>query len=296
MIYAVDLIECFKKSLAENWGYIWGTAGIKWTDARQKAKVAYMVKTYGEDWKNKKAAKDNNSYNAALYGAKWVGHTVADCSGLFSYWFAVLGGYMYHGSNTMYNKYCTSKGALSKGKRTDGKELKPGTAVFTYNEEKKNRGHVGLFIGGGYVIEASGTKAGVIKSKITDSKWKYWGELKNVSFDGIVETDEKPTLKKGDKGTYVTLAQSYLIKLGYSCGTTGADGDFGKNTEAAVKAFQKDNGLNADGVIGQVTWSVLCGAKPAAMYAVTVKGLTESQADALIKQYPNSTKTQERGA
>ena len=295
MIRAVDLVEKFQYALASKWGYIWGQVAVTWTEAKQRQKVRYMESTYGADWKNKKAAKDNNYYYAALYGAKWIGKIVVDCSGLFVWAFKQLGGSIYHGSNTIFDKYCSSKGALSKGKRTDGKTLKPGSAVFTYNEKTKKRGHIGLYIGGGYVIEASGTTAGVIKSKITDKKWKYWGELKKVSYEEIDPTDFKPTLKKGDKGAYVALAQTELIRHGYSCGKTGADGDFGKNTLAAVKAFQKAHGLKADGVIGQDTWKVLDGAEPAKTYAVTIKGLTESQAQALLAQYPNSEIEEERG-
>ena len=106
---------------------------------------------------------------------------------------------------------------------------------------------------------------------------------------------QKPTLRRGSKGAYVTLAQTELINKGYSCGKTGADGDFGKNTEAAVKQFQKDHGLTVDGVIGQETWNALDGAEPAIRYTVTIPGLTVSQADALVTQYPNATKTEERG-
>ena len=44
-----------------------------------------------------------------------------------------------------------------------------------------------------------------------------------------------------------------LIKLGYSCGTAGADGDFGNNTLKALKNFQKDNKLVVDGIYGPIS-------------------------------------------
>jgi len=88
---------------------------------------------------------------------------------------------MYHGSNTMWDRYCTSKGKLSNGKRTDGKELKPGTAVFVL-KGTSNRSHVGLYIGNGKVIEASGTQVGVTMTDITNKKWCEWGELKGVDY------------------------------------------------------------------------------------------------------------------
>lgn len=161
MICAEDLIAKFQYALDNHWGYIWGAAGSVWTQAKQNATSNDMAKKYGQ---------------------QWVGHTVADCSGLFTWAFKQLGGSMYHGSDTMFRKYTTASGALKAGKRTDGQELLPGTAVFVFNEEKKNYSHVGLFIGGSYVIEAASTQKGVIKSKVSDAKWEFWGELKGMTF------------------------------------------------------------------------------------------------------------------
>ena len=45
-----------------------------------------------------------------------------------------------------------------------------------------------------------------------------------------------------------------MISLGYSCGSSGVDGDFGSGTEKAVKNFQKEHGLTADGIVGKDTW------------------------------------------
>ncbi len=165
MITAQALIEKFKFALKENWGYIWGTAGVKWTAAKQKE----LEKT-----------TDSDRAMGRQYGKKWIGHTVADCSGLFSWAFKQLGGYMYHGSNTMYLKYCVKKGELKGGKRTDFGTLKPGTAVFCWNG--KTYSHVGLYVGDGTVIEAMGTKNGVTTSKVSATKWKYWGELQGVDY------------------------------------------------------------------------------------------------------------------
>ena len=41
-----------------------------------------------------------------------------------------------------------------------------------------------------------------------------------------------------------------LIECGYSCGTAGADGEFGSGTDAALRKFQKDNSLVVDGQYG----------------------------------------------
>lgn len=85
--------------------------------------------------------------------------------------------------------------------------------------------------------------------------------------DGTIVSDEPkqddktevtmPTLKKGDRGGDVKKAQQLLIAKGYSCGSFGADGDFGAGTYNAVIAFQKANGLEVNGIIGEATWVAL---------------------------------------
>lgn len=231
------LIAKFQQALDEKWGYIWGTAGEKWTQEKQNKTTNDMAKKYG---------------------AKWIGKKVADCSGLFSWAFKQLESYTPHGSNSMWKNYCTSKGDLKKGKRTDGKTLKPGTAVFTDKDGDKT--HVGMYIGNGWVIEAEGTIKGVIKSNITNSKWKCWGELKYVKYeeDNNMENNETvityPTIRQGSKGDIVTMMQDLLSKNG---STLQVDGIFGSGTASALRAFQKKNGLEADGVCGPKTWAAL---------------------------------------
>jgi zinc D-Ala-D-Ala carboxypeptidase len=62
-------------------------------------------------------------------------------------------------------------------------------------------------------------------------------------------------LKKGSRGTEVRKLQEQLNKLGYNAGAV--DGIFGNKTHNAVKAFQKDNGLVADGIVGPKTQNKL---------------------------------------
>lgn len=62
-------------------------------------------------------------------------------------------------------------------------------------------------------------------------------------------------LRKGDNGYEVVILQTALTEKGYSLGNI--DGDFGKKTEAAVKSFQDDNGLRADGIVDAGTWTAL---------------------------------------
>lgn len=66
-----------------------------------------------------------------------------------------------------------------------------------------------------------------------------------------------PILKKGSTGNSVKALQLLLIGNGFSCGTYGADGDFGSATQAAVISLQKAKSLDPDGIVGQHTWSAL---------------------------------------
>lgn len=65
------------------------------------------------------------------------------------------------------------------------------------------------------------------------------------------ETALVNTLRYGSEGAEVTTLQNRLIALGYLAGS--ADGKFGRDTKSAVIAFQKANGLSADGVVGTDT-------------------------------------------
>lgn len=68
-----------------------------------------------------------------------------------------------------------------------------------------------------------------------------------------------PKLAKGSKGAAVKALQTLLIGYKYSCGAYGADGSFGAATDAAVRRYQKANGLSADGIVGPATWAKLLG-------------------------------------
>lgn len=244
-IDAKKLIQLFQQALDEHWGYIWGAAGEKWTQEKQDAATRDMTVKYGQ---------------------QWVGKYVADCSGLFYWAFKKLGGYMYHGSNTMWSKYCTSKGTLKNGARSDGQTLKPGSAVFKC-KNGTDYYHVGLYIGNNTVIEAQGTSTGVVTSKL--STWTHWGELKGVNYDGNSAQNEPVYTELGQrilkytsptmKGEDVKKLQTKLNELGYSCGSV--DGIFGIKTKAALVSFQNANGLSADGILGAKTLDALNNAR-----------------------------------
>ncbi len=62
-------------------------------------------------------------------------------------------------------------------------------------------------------------------------------------------------LRKGDRGREVEDLQTRLLALGFDLGNRGMDRVFGPSTELAVRAFQQEMGILADGVVGELTWN-----------------------------------------
>ena len=98
-------------------------------------------------------------------------------------------------------------------------------------------------------------------NKSCPGNWMYarMGDLasKVTAALGGADIDITVNLQKGDSGDAVKTMQKMLIACGYSCGSAGADGQFGDKTLAAVKAFQKAAGVTVDGIYGPVAKAAL---------------------------------------
>lgn len=160
-----------------------------------------------------------------------------------------------------YAQWCDPKGSGM----IPAKYRVPGAAVF-WGTSAANIHHVaylykpvkaGVPSGDWYLIEARGVYYGVVMTKLLERKPNYWGWMtKYFDYDQEAEYPaDSPAignriLRNGDEGEDVKQMQSNLIRLGYSCGKWGADGDFGDATEQALKKFQSEHGLEADGEYG----------------------------------------------
>ncbi|MCX7817540.1 MAG: peptidoglycan-binding protein [Syntrophales bacterium] len=111
-------------------------------------------------------------------------------------------------------------------------------------------GHIGVYIGNGKVIEAKGTKYGVVETDLKGRGWTHWLECPYIVYLKVV----KVGLKVGISGEIVRTLQGQLNLCG-AC--LERDGSFGPMTEAAVKVFQKANGLPADGIVDIPTSQML---------------------------------------
>lgn len=140
-------------------------------------------------------------------------------------------------------------------------------------------GHIGVYIGDGLAVEATpiwedGVQITAVlnigaKSGYNGRTWIKHGKLPYITYEAEPEkpaetkkgdyTMEMRYLQKGCVGEDVRALQILLIGRGYSCGSYGADGDFGGATDAAVRAYQKAKGLEVDGVVGSATMGSLLG-------------------------------------
>lgn len=80
-----------------------------------------------------------------------------------------------------------------------------------------------------------------------------------------------PLYQRGSKGAEVERIQARLKELGHYRGPL--DSDFGGGTEAAVKLFQRAQGLTADGKVGAKTWQRLFGEQTPPAPAITARPL-----------------------
>jgi hypothetical protein len=237
-------------------------------------KCGYIMGAYGQD--PKKWSKDSWWYQQykgeqlrkALW---WRDHAplVHDCNGLAEGGYQAETGVNINArARNNYATWCSPKGHG----RIPAKQRVPGATVFIDNGSYVS--HVGYLwkpvdankpSGDWWVIEARGVMYGAVKSRLYARGWNRWGWMTkyfDYSSTASEPAQEAPefghrTLRMGDEGTDVKQLQLALITLNYSCGKWGADGEFGGATRNAVKAFQKDAGLAANGVVEDKTYAAI---------------------------------------
>lgn len=97
---------------------------------------------------------------------------------------------------------------------------------------------------------------GIIPTGIINNEtWQALYDATSVAVQPTSLIDERPVLRLGSTGIYVTELQTLLTNLLYYNGPI--DGVFGTGTETAVKRLQLNNRLTPDGVVGRDTWSAL---------------------------------------
>jgi GH25 family lysozyme M1 (1,4-beta-N-acetylmuramidase) len=99
-----------------------------------------------------------------------------------------------------------------------------------------------------------------------DAKWEWWHREYDGGFHRPDPGPDKqnPVLRKGSGGpgqdTYVARMQRRLNTLQHV--GLDDDGDFGSDTDKAVRAFQRSRSLRGNGIVAATTWHALGTAAP----------------------------------
>ena len=269
------------------WPYVWGAVGALCTPEKRKyyaqrsscpaGEVTQIYKTC--QYYTSTGEKSGKGCGGCPYYPDNMRVLIDDCQGFVKQVCSRVGiTFTGGGATSMWNG---STNWAKKGTR----DTLPETlcCIFWQASDKKTMSHIGFYVGNGMMIHCSGT----VKKEKLSAKVTHWAIPRGL--DGTVPTTDKPTLRKGASGEYVTLLQTMLIQRGYSCGAKGADGKFGNATLEAVKQFQKDNNLSVDGVVGRNTWTALEEGQKE-LYTVTVQHVSKSVADAIVKTYGGTMK------
>lgn len=167
----LDLAAYAVQAWENNWGYVWGTYGNVLTESL----FSYKKEQYPEGVGN----------YADFIEENWLGRRTTDCVGLIKGygWLDASDltiGYAENGvpdysANQMY-EYATRNGTAGEdyGGMSTMPEI-PGLMLW-------KDGHVGVYIGDGYVIEAMGTKYGVVKTEVEGRGWSGWCKLPYLTY------------------------------------------------------------------------------------------------------------------
>ena len=273
------------------WPYVWGAYGQNCTPAKRLAfmnrdsigaKDAEMIRKRCQQLSGTKAACDGCKYFPG--GERTL---ICDCRG-FTRWLLQQVGISLQGAGAT-SQWNTAANWAEKGLIKDMPRDRVCCVFKQVNG--KTMEHTGMYTGNGVIIHCS---VEVKKSTPEDKSWGWTHYAIPNGLDGTAPVPEqRPTLRKGSSGQYVTLLQTKLIQLDYDLSPYGADGSFGAKTLSAVKAFQGYSGLTADGIVGPKTWAALDDGK-VTYYRVTVSHVSKGVADDIITKY-GGTKTAEEG-
>lgn len=235
------------------WVYWYGTVGYKCSQSLYNSKKNQYPGHYTAD--------RTSGYMKDIAAGKMC----ADCVGMIKAFFwsgGVVGGPSKYATNHCPDTSANGMIALCAKTGSIGSiPDEPGLVVW-------KSGHIGVYVGGGYVVEMKGFNYDCLRRRVAEGGWSKWGRLpaSMISYtdDGCGDACDIPsapegqrTLRNGDEGADVKQLQLNLIRLGFSCGKWGADGEFGDCTEQAVEAFQRAHRLDETGVYDAATRAAL---------------------------------------
>ena len=272
------------------WPYVWGAYGQLCIVSVRKSYMNRSSIAEGDRELIRKRCQVLNGSASGCKGCKYFPGgertLIFDCRG-FTRWCIEQAGITIQGAGAT-SQWNTAANWTERGLI---KDMPKDRVCCVFKKVGNVMDHTGLALGD-QIIHCS---VEVKTAHTYDSGWTHYAVPKGIDGDAPVPEPTFPTIRRGSRGKYVTLAQTKLKQLGYDIGNSGIDGIFGKATEAAVKDFQRNNKdedgrpLTVDGIIGAKTWAQLLGAPIRDnKYTATIRGLTKEKAEELKKQYPDA--------
>lgn len=148
---------------------------------------------------------------------------------------------------------------LQWGREVSLQKAAPGDVVVFWRGSPSGwQGHVAFLVRfeGDRVLVRGGNQG----NKVSDAFYPVNQILGIRRADPALPQTGRATVRRGDRGAMVLDLQDQLARLGYFAGQR--DGAFGPLTDGAVRSFQADARLHADGVVGPKTWDALKNAQP----------------------------------
>ena len=272
------------------WDYVWGAVGQECNPSKRRTCIGRCSANEAAVARKKCQVLREKNPKSSCDGCSWYPGKqrtlIHDCQGFVK---EVCGrvGIKFTGGG------CTSMWKASgnweaKGDIKTLPQDRVSCVFWTDSDDPKKKSHIGFYIGDGMMIHCSGS----VKKEPLSKRCTDWGIPKGLT--GEIPVPVLPTLRRGSEGTYVTLCQTKLVQLSYDLSPYGADGKFGKKTEAAVKAFQEYSGLAVTGIVEETTWEALNSAE-IKLYTVTIQHLGKKVADEIVKKYGGTMTIEERG-
>ena len=180
-------------------------------------------------------------------GCPYKDRPAYDCSGLTKESAKLIGIALPHGASGQWKgAYWDSKGTI------DQMRMDMVCFVFKAMDSADPMGHVGIYLGDGFVVDARGHAQGVMHARLSSYGWVHFAVLHGMK-EGAV--NQVSNLAISSRGAEVETLQAMLNEAGFDCG--GADGIFGPKTEGAVKALQAYAGLPPTGMVDETTRKAL---------------------------------------
>lgn len=166
---AIGMAEFALKANREGWGYVYGTYGQIATQTLIDGKARQYPSVFNETMSDGRTVYQNSQ--------EWTSRRVADCVGLMK-------AYLWWQGDASAPSYVSAQDKSANGLFLSSTVSGPiSTIPETHGLLVWRNGHIGVYVGNGWVIEARGCEYGVVKTRLSDRGWTNWCQHPSISYN-----------------------------------------------------------------------------------------------------------------